>query len=399
MTDRDPAARGQLPFRDPSGPAVRAEAAAAVHSLLGHDLPDGGSVDYERSLEQARREVEQLVTDCSTPLDLVTAGCRCLLAIDEVQRAMDDARRPPHVDHVAELRILSELRSRGESDDIWRATPSEFCAATGFPRAMMSSVDGRRWFPKALHVQPSTDPASRAGARALRSFVTGAVWNLGHAPVEAEVRRTGAPTLIDDPMTNDGTFKPLIRASETRAYVVAAVATRRRTVGFLHADRWGTPVDGSDLDRITAYAEYLGVIVESTEVQRWVRGLPGSAAAALRDTAATMTGPAVSAGSPAPPRARVSLRSAALVEPPGPVDLSALSQRERDVLAELARGLTNAEIARRLGVSPETVKGYVASLLHKLGVPSRAAAVAVLMRGRRSEGGRAGGAARPTHPR
>jgi NarL family two-component system response regulator LiaR len=52
-----------------------------------------------------------------------------------------------------------------------------------------------------------------------------------------------------------------------------------------------------------------------------------------------------------------------------------LSARERDVLACLAGGASNAEIAERLYVSRETVKSHVASVLRKLEVEDRRAAV------------------------
>jgi NarL family two-component system response regulator LiaR len=52
-----------------------------------------------------------------------------------------------------------------------------------------------------------------------------------------------------------------------------------------------------------------------------------------------------------------------------------LSTRERQVLTCLAKGLTNAEAAERLFVSRETVKTHVASVLRKLDVDGRMAAV------------------------
>jgi DNA-binding NarL/FixJ family response regulator len=56
-----------------------------------------------------------------------------------------------------------------------------------------------------------------------------------------------------------------------------------------------------------------------------------------------------------------------------------LSERELEVLALLVDGLTNKEIALRLVVSERTVKFHVASILAKLGVPNRAAAVRVAL--------------------
>ena len=53
----------------------------------------------------------------------------------------------------------------------------------------------------------------------------------------------------------------------------------------------------------------------------------------------------------------------------------ALSPREREVLALLAEGLGNAEIAGRLAISDKTVRNHVSNLFDKLGVWTRAQAI------------------------
>jgi NarL family two-component system response regulator LiaR len=57
-----------------------------------------------------------------------------------------------------------------------------------------------------------------------------------------------------------------------------------------------------------------------------------------------------------------------------------LTKREHDVLTLMVAGLNNTQIARRLFVSPSTVKTHVSSVLSKLGVTSRTEAVALAIR-------------------
>jgi DNA-binding NarL/FixJ family response regulator len=60
--------------------------------------------------------------------------------------------------------------------------------------------------------------------------------------------------------------------------------------------------------------------------------------------------------------------------------LPGITRREREVLALLAGGLTNRQIAERLVVSEHTVHRHVANILRKLDVRSRAAAAALASR-------------------
>jgi len=56
-----------------------------------------------------------------------------------------------------------------------------------------------------------------------------------------------------------------------------------------------------------------------------------------------------------------------------PID--GLSEREREVLALVGRGLPNKQIARRLGIAERTVKGHLTNVYRQIGVSDRVQAV------------------------
>ena len=60
-----------------------------------------------------------------------------------------------------------------------------------------------------------------------------------------------------------------------------------------------------------------------------------------------------------------------------PVAFSELTEREREILSLVARGLTNAAIADRLVLSQKTVRNHVSNVMTKIGAADRAAAVAM----------------------
>ena len=82
-----------------------------------------------------------------------------------------------------------------------------------------------------------------------------------------------------------------------------------------------------------------------------------------------------------PSHANEALPAGSSARAPGLDDLAeSLTRRELEVLQMLAAGLSNKEIATRLGISEHTVKFHVASILGKLGAASRTEAVSLGIR-------------------
>jgi ATP/maltotriose-dependent transcriptional regulator MalT len=127
------------------------------------------------------------------------------------------------------------------------------------------------------------------------------------------------------------------------------------------------PVNRPRRDRILADAR--SRLGEAASTTAWAAGRALSAAESLDEALAYVAEPIPSTDAGAAPGESHS------DSPAGsrPVDL--LTAREREVLALVAEGLSNKEIATRLVLSPLTVRTHLESIFRKLNTPSRTAAV------------------------
>ena len=60
-----------------------------------------------------------------------------------------------------------------------------------------------------------------------------------------------------------------------------------------------------------------------------------------------------------------------------------LTAREHEVLEQIARGLSNKEAGRELGISPRTVEVHRARIMEKLGARNAADLMRIVLRGAR----------------
>jgi DNA-binding CsgD family transcriptional regulator len=88
--------------------------------------------------------------------------------------------------------------------------------------------------------------------------------------------------------------------------------------------------------------------------------------------------PADTAGSAG--QAAAEREATGLADPAGELARLGLTDREREVLLQVADGRSNAQIARVLFISPKTAGVHVSNILAKLGVASRVEAAAVAHR-------------------
>jgi len=212
--------------------------------------------------------------------------------------------------------------------------------------------------------------AALADAERRLAELDGLVASLGDSRLGREPRRQLASAQAEATRAR-GASDPAAWASAVAAWdegsrpYPAAYARYRQAEALLSGSSAGRVEAGALLRLARGTAEAL----EAAPLREWIDGLARRARIDLAEVAAA--GEAVaSPSSPSSPSSHAV----------GPADPFGLTEREREVLALLAQGLTNRAIAERLFVSESTAGVHVSNILGKLGVARRAEAAAVAVR-------------------
>jgi ATP/maltotriose-dependent transcriptional regulator MalT len=254
---------------------------------------------------------------------------------------------------------LGSLAAAGRALDVPLPTPDlpdHLAVALDLERAFLASLAGDVPALTVLHGRlvdrrVTGEAALVAGLRAdLNGDRRAAATRFAEAAATARYRQpavralalAASAQLVDELGDEDAALSLLQQA-------LVDTEVRRNAVPFLGWSRHGTQM--TDLLHRLAYRHPSPWLLEVATGQTGMAGI------------ATFYGP-----STALPREREAL-------PPGTLRPT-LSPRERDVLYELARGSTYADIAANLFVSANTVKTHVSSLYGKLSVNRRSAALA-----------------------
>lgn len=342
---------------------------------------DGETVDFDAVVASLEAAVEALFEHIAeipdeSPRDDVRAACDLVSRIYGAQRDLREHGTRRRLDGLARVQeALTRLHAAPTMERLLEMVSSELCRACGFDRSVVFGVEGSELVPIGVHVEG--DPESAA---ALFEVTNAKRVPLRSMVIETEMLRRRAPAIIHDAENDERTFKPLVEAYAVMSYVAAPIIFEGRVIGFAHGDCVFTqrPMDTIDRDLLWAFSEGFAWAVERATLTERIAAQRDHVRSMLRSTEAVLDeisdgGVAIITGGERSGTAAV--RAAARMVAPDPELDALLTRREREVLALLGTGATNAQIATQLVIAEGTVKSHVKHVLRKLRVSNRAEAV------------------------
>jgi DNA-binding CsgD family transcriptional regulator len=357
-------------------PRVLARAEATVMAAADHLKvlpPELTPTAFGHQLNSLRQRLEERIALHSDPSADWTTTAEILISILRLQCELLDHDLSRRVKSMSEIRhALGYLRGLAPSKMIY-AAPEVLSREFAFARTMISTVRGSLWLPMHLHIE---DQAADPHGRRFLEYVSGRHIQLADAPLETELVRKRCGVFAPSPMYDKRTFKEIVQIAGCFGYIAAPITVQGRAIGVLHADRPEPHgiVTMDHLEQLEAFAECLSVAFESAALEEKaaqqrieVDQLCSNVEELLGHSARSMYWSASEAGSEH--RAGPCRRDVDAVP--------TLTSREREIMAHVATGATNGQIARCLVISEGTVKSHLKHIAKKLNTSSRAAAVAI----------------------
>lgn len=343
----------------------------ACLEFLGPQAPLPSS-ELDGMLTNVRTRLEQFVTRSQITTDQRLDACRLLFTIHNDQSALLDLDVRRAVEALGEIRHVVGDLLESSTEELIAAIPIRMCHDLMFGRAMISSVRSAVWMPRHLHIEDDDSPENDD----FLSYVDGARIPLSHAPLETEIVRSRTPTMSERASNDKRTFKEIVAVAQSHGYVAAPIVSRGRVIGILHADRphGRSEVSGGDLTVVSTLGECLSSVFERAILQERIQlssehvdRVFGDIVSQFSDVA-TFPKQRATAGRTVPETGNAPTATGG--------GMGFLTPREREVLAHITTGATNAQIARSLVISEETVKSHLKQISKKLGTTTRSAAVA-----------------------
>jgi DNA-binding CsgD family transcriptional regulator len=302
---------------------------------------------WDGDLAAAQADFRLVLTELPTPLDRLAAEALWYLA----EVALWDGRLPDGRIAVADgLAVLAAAEEPYEIIRLCRTGLAVEAAAAEQARGRRSGREYQAIRERATGLLNRIRSVSSASSVVLTPAVAANVLT-----AEAEWSRV-------DGQNDPERWASSAGAWEALSYPWLSAYARWRQAEALLAARAPRATARSALTRAWTLASTHGAALLVTEIQALARRarielpLPGQAAAGQDDQPGRRSG-----------------------------DELGLTARERDVLALLAEGRTDRQIAEALFISPRTVAMHVSSILTKLGVPNRGGAAALAHRLRRGD--------------
>jgi DNA-binding CsgD family transcriptional regulator/GAF domain-containing protein len=355
-------------------PHVAERALARLLELIGPDPDLLRLREFNPSLSLLRDYAGRALRAGLPSPELTADVAAILTTVDDAIRADVDRRMRVHSEQFGGVTRVVRAIASGRDAALPQVLTRELCTVLGYGKAMYSLVSGSSWAPVAISVHPELS----RDFGPLVTAVDGRAIPLRDAPREAELVRRRRPYVVGPAEVGRHTYRPLLDLSRPAGYLAVPIVVAGRTTAMVHVDRHDNDLDEADIHLITALAQTCALATESAQLRAVIAEANRHAAAeldrlghalrALEQGGVTLdeiggTGPGRSVGHENSSRTTI---------PP-----STLTSHERDVLALVAAGATNAAIARRLCLSDGTVKSHVQRIFRKIGVGTRAEAAAL----------------------